>query len=111
MKNRWMKKLALLFMATLLCLESSLAVMATETVDAAGVIEAPVAYDMMQGADISEEAIAASLVSTEDFLEMTGCTEEDLVNSEQEMVQEMAAGQSDLLYSRRCSGLFKSSDD
>ena len=85
------KRMLVTFLAFVLCMQTVTPVMAApgETALMSAVAKTPDMSGGMQPFDMSEEAIAASQVSVEEFMEKHGVTEEQLSASELEMQQEL----------------------
>lgn len=78
-------------LALVLCLEMTLPVTAvpSDNIMSKTGVEVQNVTGGMQPFDMSEEAIAASQVSVEEFMEKHGMSEEDLANSERQMLEEL----------------------
>lgn len=89
MRGKTGRKLLMVLLAGMLCLESVIPVYAVErdnVLSAAGFLQADMP-EGMQPFDISEEAIAAAEVSEEEFVQQFGLDESDLEAAEAEMEQ------------------------
>lgn len=85
------KRIFVFALALVLCLEMSLPTMAApkDTVLSKAGVEVSEVTGGMQAFDMSEDAIAASEIGVDEFMEKHGMTEEDLAASEQQAQEEL----------------------